>query len=79
MNNANDTDKQRLKQIIENGDRNAIDTVIEILNKTDSINYTQRVALKYANLAKQALSPFPDSKYKTMLNDLAELSIKRVQ
>ncbi len=79
LNNANDSDKKQLKQILENGDREAIDTVVTILSKTDSINYTKQVALKYADLAKQALAPFPDSKYKTMLHELAELSVKRVQ
>lgn len=79
LNHATEKDKQRLKTIIENGDREAIDTVIAILNDNDSINYAQRVAYHHADLAKAALVPFPDSPYKTMLNHLPDMAVKRAQ
>lgn len=79
LNTAEEEDKIELKQIVESGNRDAIGTVLSILNTTNSIVYTQQIAIKYARLAKSALADFPDSQYKSMLNDLADIAVKRVQ
>lgn len=77
INHANNTDKARLCQIIENGEREAIDEVIELLNRTDSIQYALKVAYEHADKAKAALAELPDSDYKTALLSLPDMAVKR--
>ncbi|MGY0400212.1 MAG: polyprenyl synthetase family protein, partial [Ostreibacterium sp.] len=77
MNNANDSDRNKLRTIIEKGDRKAIADVISILNRTNSIHYSQQVAYHHADLAKVALDDFTDSQYKTVLTHLPDLAVKR--
>ncbi|PID65868.1 MAG: octaprenyl diphosphate synthase [Gammaproteobacteria bacterium] len=79
LNNANPDDRQRLKNIITNGDRETINSVIEILHDNDSINYAQQIAYQHVELAKAALAPLPESKYKIMLSQLADMAAKRIQ
>lgn len=79
LNNATSADKKQLKNIIQAGDREGIDTVIAILKRNDSITYTQQIAYHHADLAKAALAEFPDNRYKSMLNDLPDMAVARVQ
>lgn len=77
MNNANDNDKVRLRQIIEHGERDAIDEVIALLNRTNSIQYALNAAYEHADKAKAALATLPDSDYKTALLRLPDMAVKR--
>ncbi len=75
--NADKKDKEQLHDIIQHGKREAIDDVISILQRTDSINYAQKLAYHHADLAKVAIHPLKDSPYKTALSILPDLAVKR--
>lgn len=77
MQNANTTDGTRLREIITNGERDAIHEVIEILEKNNSIDYSQRLAYQHADLAKAALAKLPASEYKSVLLHLPDMAVKR--
>lgn len=77
MTNAGDKDKHRLREIITNGEREAIHEVIALLNKTQSIQYALSTAYHFADQAKAALSKLPDSDYKTALLRLPDMAVKR--
>lgn len=77
MQNASSSDAESLRQIITHGDREAIDTVIAILKRSNAISYAQQVAYRHADSAKAALANLPDSNYKTMLMHLPDMAVRR--
>ncbi len=79
LQHAKDSDKTRLRHIIEQGNRDTIDEVIAILKRTDSIAYTVQAAYQQADSAKAALTELPESRYKTLLLQLADMAVKRNQ
>jgi len=70
-------ERELLINAISNADRNNLDEVIEIIERTGSLAYTARAARKQAAAAQQCLNVLPDSKYKTALMELAEFSVER--
>lgn len=70
-------DAERLRTIIQAGDREHIDQVLLILQHTDSVNYSQRIAFEQADLAKSALHPLPNSEFKSALLHLADMAVQR--
>ena len=78
LENANEGDKAQLKRIIKNGEIDKIDIVINILNSTNSIQYTLDLAHHHADLAKFSLSSLPETEYKKHLSKLADITVKRV-
>jgi len=66
-----------LQNAIENGNRDNLDAVLGIIEKTGSLAYTARVAREQAQLAQQALNVLPDSDYKEALKALAAFSVER--
>ncbi|MPV86731.1 polyprenyl synthetase family protein [Ostreibacterium oceani] len=79
LSNASPAHQSRLKTIIQQGDRSAIDDVIHILQTTQSIEYTLSRATHYAHLAKTAIARLPDTPYKATLEDLCDLTVTRPQ
>lgn len=77
MANTNASDKKRLVEIIKNGERQALDEVIAILDKTKAIDYTLQVAYQHADKAKASLAALPDSRYKHALLALPDMAVKR--
>ena len=69
--------KQRLRDIIEAGDREAIGEVIALLQATDALPYSRQAAERLAHEAVQALTAFPDSAYKDALFSLAQRTTER--
>ena len=69
--------KQRLRDIIEAGDREAIGEVIALLQATDALPYSRQAAERLADEAVQALTAFPDSAYKDALFSLAQRTTER--
>lgn len=63
--------QKRLREIITQGDRDAIHEVITLLQKTDALSYTRQAAAQLAEEAMNALAQFPDNDYKTALYTLA--------
>jgi octaprenyl-diphosphate synthase len=66
-----------IRQAIENGERERIDEIINIIHSTGAVEYTAQAAQREVESAKAALSLLPDSDYKTALAALADFSIQR--
>jgi octaprenyl-diphosphate synthase len=68
-----------IKSAIEKDGVDKIDQVQAIIQQTGALVYTEEMAATQAQLAIDALSRFPDSEYKTLLEDIARLSVHRSQ
>ncbi|PCI07204.1 MAG: octaprenyl diphosphate synthase [Gammaproteobacteria bacterium] len=66
-----------IRQAIEKGGYDHIDEVQAIIQQTNALDYTEQMAQQQAALAIDALASFPDSEYKTMLEDIARQSVHR--
>jgi octaprenyl-diphosphate synthase len=73
------TEQQRslLRAAIEEGGRERIDSVVEVIAATDAIGYTARLAESHARLAKDALTALPPGPATNALAALADFSISR--
>ncbi len=70
-------DATLIRQAIEEGGLEHIDTVMQIIKKTKSLEYTQSVAIKETKLAITSLEFLPSSDFKTALINLADFSVAR--
>ena len=77
MEHGNKKQKQTITRAIENGEREKIDEILQIVQSTGALEYTLNRAKHQARLATSALSPLPHNSYKTALERLAEFSILR--
>jgi octaprenyl-diphosphate synthase len=66
-----------IKSAIEKGGYDKIDQVQAIIQHTGALSYTEEMAQKQAQLAIDALACLPDSEYKTLLENIARLSVHR--
>jgi octaprenyl-diphosphate synthase len=69
--------RELLRKAIENGGREQMREVLQVIESTGSITYTARRAEQEADLARAALSAIPDSPYKQALEALAHFSVHR--
>ena len=53
------------------------DTIVAIIESTDSLAYTSRLAKMYATKAQQALELLPPSDHREALSKLAEFAVSR--
>jgi len=51
--------------------------VLKIMQGTDALTYTAKLAQDYAEKAKACLSVLPDTEYRNVLSDLADYSVSR--
>ena len=77
MQQGTKTQAEIIREAIENGGRDRIDEVLEIIESTGAIAYTARLAQEEAELAKQALENIPASDYREALASLADYSVSR--
>ena len=66
-----------LKDAIKNADASHIDQIVEILLNMDAFQYSRDIAKIESNRALESIDYLPDSKYKTALKLLCELSLER--
>jgi octaprenyl-diphosphate synthase len=66
-----------LKDAIKNADASHIDQIVEILLNVDAFQYSRDIAKIESNRALKSIDYLPDSKYKTALKLLCELSLER--
>jgi len=66
-----------IREAIENGQRDKINEIIEIIKITGAIAYTSKAAENEVVQAKQALSILSDSPYKVALASLADFAVRR--
>ncbi|QIQ20804.1 octaprenyl diphosphate synthase [Zophobihabitans entericus] len=78
MNNTTPEDAKLIKDAIENGNgRHLLDRVLHIMQECGSLEYTYQKAQQEAEKASKAIDILPDSVYKTALQSLAMISVKR--
>ena len=73
------TEEQRrvISTAIENGDRDRIHDVLEIVRQTGALDYTLAQARQQSNLAEKAIDCLPPSSYRDALKNLARFSVLR--
>ena len=77
MEHGNESDKKLIKECIRKGGLVHLEEVLQIITKTDSVNYVINKAQKHAEQAKARLAVFDDSDYKTALLSLADIAVAR--
>jgi octaprenyl-diphosphate synthase len=78
---ARSTDAMRRfwQRAIETGPQGEadLDRAITLVEETGAISDTMARARRYANLARQALAPMPDSEIRSVLGDIADFCVER--
>jgi len=77
MKHGTPAQSRAIRQAIENGGLEHIDTVMAAIESTQAIAYTAQSAQQEADLAIEALAEIPASPYKDALYGLAEFSVNR--
>lgn len=74
---GNAIQKQIVASAIEEGDRDRLNEILEIVRSTGGLDYTLKLARDQARLAQSSISGLPDNKYRTALKQLAQFSVIR--
>ncbi|MDZ4349502.1 MAG: polyprenyl synthetase family protein [Xanthomonadaceae bacterium] len=69
--------RQRLKEIIQNGDTRAMSEVLDAIHACDGMAYSQSRATEYATAANRALDNLPPSDYLDALRGLTRYAVAR--
>lgn len=79
LNKADKNDKRRIINLIKNESEKPkkVAEVIDFVKKSGGIEYTHQVMQGYYQEAEQILADFPDTTYKTSLQDLVKFTIER--
>jgi len=77
LQHASTADADLLKQAIQQEGKDQFDTVLSILKKTDSLNYTSKLAHTKSQTAINALQQLPPSDYRNALAFLADFATTR--
>jgi len=77
MQKGTDAQARLIREVIEHGSHKQTDSVMEIIQSTNAIDYTKQFAKNEAELAKKALDKIPPSDYRSALTALADFSISR--
>ncbi|MCC5855731.1 MAG: octaprenyl diphosphate synthase [Idiomarina sp.] len=72
-------DAELIRSAIEQGgERDKLEAILRIMERTQALDYTRNKALEQRDLAIAALAPFPESDFKEALKTLAHLAVERV-
>lgn len=77
MSRADDASRERLREIVEQGDANAMPEVLAAIRSADSIAYSHQRAIDYAEAAERALESLPDNDWIAALRGLARYAVNR--
>ena len=77
LKHGNADQKKTVRQAIEQGDRDKINEILEIVRNTGALDYTMDKAAEQSELAIAELSNLEDNPYTTSLRQLARFSIVR--
>jgi octaprenyl-diphosphate synthase len=77
MKHGNEQQAALIQTAIEQGERDKINEVIDIIEQTGAIAYTSQAARNEAEQAKSALNIIEDSEYKAALMSLADFAVER--
>lgn len=77
---SDETERAYWKRVIEQGDQKDgdLDHALELMQKHDTLTKTKNRAMEWANTAKQALEPLPETELRKLLADLADYVVSRV-
>jgi len=75
--NGSSNQQKVIRQAIEQGGRERIEEILEIVESTGALAYTSRLARKQIKHAKQALMMLPYSDCRNGLMELADLAVER--
>ena len=78
MQHGTPSQRKAIRASIENGEREHIEDILEIVESTRSLAYTSRRAAEQSRQAREALNGIPDSPYRRSLLDLADFAVARV-
>jgi len=68
--------QQLIRQAIETGEAD-FEAVATAIRSTDALDYTRQMAVKEAQMARDALQDFPESAYKKSLLDFCQFAVER--
>jgi octaprenyl-diphosphate synthase len=74
---SNEEQQKLIRKAIEQGGLDDLDEILSIVKSTNAIDYTYQAAEKAVKRAIDALTPLPESQFKTALVELAKLSLAR--
>ena len=77
MQNGNEEQVKLLREVIEHGGRDQLDQVLEIIEQTNALAYTEEVAKREAQAAIEQLAHLPQNEHTQALAALAEFSVAR--
>lgn len=77
LNKADDSDRERLIELLNANDESIIPEAMELLEKYGAINYARSVAYDYVIEAKEALNILPNTEAKDALLKLADFVFNR--
>ncbi len=77
LHHSSASDQILIREAIENGGRDQVDTIIEVVRSSGAIAYTMQRAQQSTDQAIAALSRVPNSTYKDSLIDLARFTVER--
>ena len=77
FNNGTKRQQQLITESIQNNNVDNLPGILEAIEQTNAIDYTQQVAHKHMNKAILALEIIPDSQYKGALIELAQYAVHR--
>ena len=77
LENTKGSEKETLSNAITNADSSNIDNIVNILLSVNAFEYSRKVAKNESNLALKSLEIIPNSKYRSALKLLCELSLDR--
>lgn len=75
--NSQEDEVNIIRNAIINGGLENIDTIQKIINKTEAIEYTAKLAKKEADLAIESLERFASTEYMDAMYNLAKFSVER--
>lgn len=78
LSKGNPEQTAHLSEVIKQGDRDQLESVIDIIQATGAVEFTEQVALAEAEQAKHKLADLEDSEYKTAMVALADFSVSRL-
>lgn len=77
MKNSSAADSELIKTSLEQGGLHQLNEVIRIVQSSGALEYTRSLARQEIDSALQALACLPDTRYRTALEEMAELALNR--
>ena len=77
LKNSDDNIAKLIRKAIINGGKQHMDEIMQAIEATDAIAYTENVANQQAQLASNQIKTLPDNDYRNALLALTEFAINR--